>query len=148
MPKNANQTWNKDRRMANIAEFLGVEIGQRFNLRERETGTILSCFFIDNNGFWDGNCHDATSTLIDLLAGRYEIIQAPWKPKEDNVYWFTDAEGDSTWARWHGTVSDLALFAVGNCYGSIKEAEEKGRKTLKKLQDIYRNGVPILSEED
>lgn len=72
-----------------VAEMLGVELGEEFKVSITETFV----YKITENGLrrryqtdseWVGS---PPVTLTSLLRGDYSIVKLPWKPKEGEEYW-------------------------------------------------------------
>lgn len=75
-----------------IAEMLGVEIGEEFEIKGYK-GLVYK--FVDDelivNSIDDKGSSGLTAnmTLVSLLKGKREIIKLPWKPKKgDTCYTF------------------------------------------------------------
>ena len=111
-----------------IAEMLGVEIGEEFEVKGRE-----HIFHFVDNGLiayrTDGSVLPHENCLIYflwLINGEEEIIKLPWKPKKGETYYTFELLGDKWVVRpvWCGGFpNEYALFEKGWVYRSKEEAE-------------------------
>lgn len=116
--------------MPRIAQMLGVEIGEEFEIKGYK-GLIYK--FVDDELIV---CDDKTTeteyttanmTLVSLLKGEREIVKLPWKPKEGEYYYTFIYDCYHKWCvwqqRWSNHPFDLALLEKGWVYRSREEAE-------------------------
>lgn len=112
-----------------IAEMLGVEIGEEFEIKGYK-GLVYK--FVDDelivNSTYDKGSSGLTAnmTLVSLLKGKREIIKLPWKPKKGDVYYTFALLGDKWVVRplWCGGFpNEYALLEKGWVYRSQAEAE-------------------------
>jgi len=68
--------------MKQVAEMLGVELGEEFYLKK---GCFKYKLVKSGLLFKDGGWYDASITLAELLSGEKEI---EWQPKHGDFYWF------------------------------------------------------------
>lgn len=112
-----------------IAEMLGVEIGEEFAVKGYK-GLVYK--FVDDelmvNSTDDKGCSGLTAhmTLVSLLKGEREIVKLPWKPKERDIFYsFSTTYGK--WVvrsnMWAGAPCDYALLDKGWVYRTRAEAE-------------------------
>ncbi len=129
-----------------FAEMLGVELEQEFSLI-KSNGKKLDeytykitkngLYYKAKNGAW---CVDAQVTDY-ILNGKYEVVHKPWKPKNDEKYWYyTDFWGKATECKWINSGTDLMLWKVGNCFKTKEEAEVKGERIIERLNKEYEEG--------
>lgn len=113
-----------------IAELLGVEIGEEFKIKGRE-GAIYK-FIVDGLLVSDDDAEKVyTAThvpLVGLVRGDIEIVKLPWKPKEDETFYtFGIHATENKWVvvsvKWWDNVKNLALYKIGWVYRSQAEAE-------------------------
>ena len=113
-----------------IAQMLGVEIGEEFKIKGRE-GAIYK-FIVDGLlvSYDDAEkVYTATHVpLVGLVRGDIEIVKLPWKPKKDETFYtFGIHATENKWvvvsAKWWENVKNLALYKIGWIYRSQAEAE-------------------------
>lgn len=112
--------------MEQVANMLGVEIGEEFKVRCQD-GELSARFYIIDDGLYE-QCKDETplvnsALLRDLLIGRCEIIKLPWKPKGEDSYWYYSELHILEKSVWDGALFDLALYKLGKLYRTYEEAE-------------------------
>lgn len=113
-----------------IAKMLGVEIGEKFKIKEygekiyRFTNSGLQLIY--DNGVRNLNT-TTNMALSGLLSGDFEIVKLPWKPKEGEDYYTFIYDCYHKWCvwqqRWSNHPFDLALLEKGWVYRSREEAE-------------------------
>lgn len=113
-----------------IAQMLGVEIGEDFKIKEYNEPIYrfdadglkasYSCLMQKKLIF-------ANAMLGSLLAGKVEIVKLPWKPKNGEDY-YTFSISTGNWIvcrqRWTNHPIDFALLDKGWIYHSKKGAED------------------------
>ena len=113
--------------MAEIAKMLGVELGERFNI----TNCRGDYYFTDSDFKRDGDELAFYSTLYSILNGTYTIKRKPWKPEDNENYWYIDENGEA-WSgeAWRNRFDDceyasdhMNYYKLGNCYRTREEAE-------------------------
>lgn len=145
--------------MKQVAEMLGVELGERFWIgwteRRRDTEPRV---IIDQSAF-GGNTEYMLSDkgiqlcmtdesgnivrtehpdacLCGLLTGRYFIIKKTWKPKYEDVYWYIAKDKTTDAIYWRDSAVDIALYAMGNCFRTDAEAEAHREEMLQKMKEV------------
>lgn len=72
-----------------IAQMLGVELGEEFKIKGRE-GAIYK-FIVDGLLVSDDDAEKVYTTahmpLVGLVRGDIEIVKLPWKPRKGDVYY-------------------------------------------------------------
>lgn len=129
-----------------IAEMLGVEIGEEFDLCNGMDSSIrMGCIYKFSNDCLmcadedDKDCFGVASdkTLRYILNGSLKIIKIPFQPKEGERYWYVywNAKDpvDTTYTYWDGAVSNLADKYCGNCFRTEAEAEREKYNIYEKL---------------
>ena len=113
-----------------IAQMLGVEIGEEFQIKEY--GERIYRFA--NSGLqliYDNGVRNLNTTtnmaLSGLLSGDFEIVKMPWKPKERDIFYsFSTTYGK--WVvrsnMWAGAPCDYALLDKGWVFRTKEEAED------------------------
>lgn len=111
-----------------ICKMLGVEIGEKFEIKGRKGLTYK--FIIDELIVCDDDTeHGYTSanmTLVGLIRGNSEIIKLPWKPRKGDVYYTFALLGGKWVARpsWCGdSPNEYALINKGWVYRTYEEAQ-------------------------
>ena len=122
-----------------IAEMLGVEIGEEFQIRKfcYESPLPDKFKFEDNKLIVEqGYGASAEGTLRDLLGGMSEIVKLPFEPKEGDKYWYV------YWGTEHIRVTALPFEDddmhyhhkyCGNCFRTEAEAEREKYNIYEKL---------------
>lgn len=126
-----------------IAEMLGVELGEEFRLKENKTKNIVRprykitqeeglMYSVNRNEF-------ARSTLLlSIINGNYSVVKLPWKPKEgDRYYYYSASNGLVNYARWDDLCSELILWKVGNCFKTEEKARTKGKEIMEQIKKEY-----------
>lgn len=76
-----------------IAEMLGVELGEEFSLKDNKTKNIVRprykitqeeglMYSVNRNEF------ERSVSLMSIINGSYSVVKLPWKPKEGELYWY------------------------------------------------------------
>lgn len=126
-----------------IAEMLGVELEEEFSLKENKTKNICIprykitqeeglMFIVNRNEF-------ARSTiLLSIINGSYSVVKLPWKPKNDEKYWYySETFNQATYHKWSFGNYDLCLWKLGNCFRTEEEAGIKGKEIMEAIQKEY-----------
>lgn len=129
-----------------IAEMLGVEIGEEFDLCNGMDSSIrMGCIYKFSNDCLmcadedDKDCFGVASdkTLRCILNGALKIIKLPFEPKYREAYWiirFADdfePTPDDVW--WRGDTIDHMCKYCGNCFRTKAEAEKHKYEIYEKL---------------
>lgn len=121
--------------MKQVAEMLGVEMGERFDVKD-EYGDITADCFIDENGLHN-NCIDLVCTFERVLNGSAEIIKRPFRPNCNEEYWFVSCDGDVQVAIVDGeTTFDLMAIYMGNCFRTEAEAAAHKDEIMAKFREV------------
>lgn len=126
-----------------IAEMLGVELGEEFKIKGHEELTYR--FARDRLQLtYDNNIElsdlAAKVAFVALLNGKDEIVKLPWKPKKGECYYTFELLGDkwvvrSSW--WTGSPYGHALSDKGWIYRTRAEAEAALPKVAAELGVEY-----------
>lgn len=126
-----------------IAEMLGVELGEEFNLKDNKTKNIVIprykitqeeglVYSVNRNEF------ERSVSLMSIINGSYSIVKLPWKPKKGEVYWYySEAFQHACSSEWRDSLCDLLYWKSGNFFKTKKEANEKGYAFWKELKKEY-----------
>lgn len=102
----------------------------------------IKCYY---NKEWENI--DSDKWLIDIVFNEnYKIIPLTQKPKDGEEYWYITPNGNIHSVPCDSqATSDIALFLIGNCFKTEKEAEQNKEKILK----LLRRNEPLvdLNEE-
>lgn len=127
-----------------IAQMLGVEIGEEFEIKGRKGFTykfIIDELIVCNDNNTETAYISANITLVSLIRGNSEIIKLPWKPKKGDVYFTFGIFGDKWVVRslwWGGFPEEYALLDRGWVYRSEKEAQAALPSVAKELGVEYK----------
>ena len=127
-----------------IAEMLGVELGEEFSLKNNKTNELNECrykitqeegimYSIDREK-WVRSC-----VLVSIINGSYSVVKLPWKPKNDEKYWYySETINQATYHKWSFGNYDLCLWKLGNCFRTKEEAEAKGKEIVEQIMKEYK----------
>ena len=127
-----------------IAQMLGVEIGEEFEIKGRKGLTykfIIDELIVCNDNNTETAYISANMTLVSLIRGNSEIIKLPWKPKKGDVYFTFGRLGDKWVVRslwWGGFPEEYALLDKGWVYRSEEEAQAALPSVAKELGVEYK----------
>ena len=71
-----------------------------------------------------------------LLNGDFEIEKIPWKPKEDERYYFVDETEDISSYRNTYALLDACLIKCGWAFQTREEAEANRERVLKEMKEV------------
>lgn len=125
-----------------IAEMLGLELGQEFRIIGSHEKTIDDALFeITEDGLFSkaNNLSGKVTLMLDLLlSGDYKAVPKPWKPKKGDEYWrCSSIRGFVSSAIWLDDVIDLCGWKSGNCFRTKEEAETKGNEIMEQIMKEY-----------
>lgn len=127
--------------MPEIAKMLGVEIGEEFNLLNEDGEIVLYSpykFTGDSIIDYEGSTLRGWR-LWNLLTGDYTLQKRPWRPKDDDEYWFVELDGDVQYSYFYkDNESDLASLNMGNCFQSKEAAKAAVPEMLEKFEEIKK----------
>lgn len=112
--------------MPEIAQMLGVEIGEEFEIL-LETGGALDVgpYKFTSKTILDRDGEEIDGFLvIDLLNGIGTIQKRPWRPRVGELFWTINGKGDAEQYHFTNDVRDLALLNMGNCFPSKEAAKD------------------------
>ena len=121
--------------MKQVAEMLGVEMGERFDLKNAHNYTIKDCY-LDNDGLHNNRSILIECDFADILNGNAEIIKKPFRPKCDEVYWYIDRDGDAVRTSNDDKVFDYMAIYMGNCFRTEAEAEAHKDEIMAKFREV------------
>lgn len=124
--------------LPDVAKLLGVKFGERFNVRDTKGDVDFDYdYVLDATGLSyikdDKNVGD-NDILALLLSGRLEVDRGPFKPKNEERYYYPSVSGQCVRNMpWRGETIDYTLRALGMVYRSEEEAAKHFIEDYKKL---------------
>lgn len=128
-----------------FAEMLGLELEQEFvlidvdgNRKNKYTYKFTEDGVVYKSPTFTNWSINSLGTIGSLLNGDVKAVPKPWKPKEDEKYWYYSKVFNLAIShKWCVGNYDLLLFKVGNCFKTEKEANAKGKEIMKQIQKEY-----------
>ena len=122
--------------MSKVAEMLGVELGEEFNLVDKDgKPSAYNPYHIEEGGFIDCTGDDDAGFLAALLTGDFEIVRKPWKPKDGDEYYYIDVFGHAIKISYvRNDNSDCMKLRMGNCFRTREEAELNKERWLEYIK--------------
>lgn len=78
-------------KMEKVANMLGVELGEEFDLIYKNgMADKYNPYKIGKNGLFDCEGSYASIALHRLVTGEWTIKKAPWKPQDEEYYYYID----------------------------------------------------------
>lgn len=126
-----------------IAEMLGVEIGESFNVIGRGLGWNPH-YFSKEGKLIDCGGLTRSDRFLGIISGEYTIEKLPpepWKPKVGERYNTILGSGAILNSVWSGHSIDYYRFNAGNCFKTKEEiTPEIIERILKEMKGKYENG--------
>ena len=127
-----------------IAEMLGVEIGEKFDLYNMDSSIRMGCIYKFSNDCLmcadedDKDCFGVASdkTLRCMLNGSLKIIKLPFEPKDGEHYWYVlwnEHELGSSTSIWRENIDHYQSKYCGNVFRKQSEAEAHKYEIYEKL---------------
>ena len=110
--------------MKEVANMLGVELGERFQVFN-SVGSPYLCkfYFTEKDIVIDGTNNCAGADMLRLLIwGVYTIKRIPWKPTYHETYYSVGPGGTLEPGCWMNDFLDCMLYKLGNCYRTAADA--------------------------
>lgn len=126
-----------------IAEMLGVELGEEFNLKENKTKNIIRPRYkiTQEEGLMcstGGEEWNRSASLLAIFSGAYSIVKLPWKPKKGEAYWhYSEVWMEVISFEWEDCLYDFLLWKAGNCFKTKEEGDAKAKEIIEKLRKEY-----------
>lgn len=133
-----------------IAELLGVELGEEFALKDNhDNSTSNETYEFSENallykyGDDDSYCLASSITLCSLLSGDMEVAKLPWKPKRHETYYGFSFKTFSNpcWCvncfSWDESPADFAKLKAGWIFRTRAEANAALPAVAKELGVEY-----------
>ena len=127
-----------------IAEMLGVELGEEFSLKNNKTNELNECRYkiTQEEGIMYSIGREKwarSAVLISIINGSYSVVKLPWKPKNDEKFWYySETINQATYHKWSFGNYDLCLWKLGNCFRTEEEAEAKGKEIVEQIMKEYK----------
>lgn len=127
-----------------FAEMLGLELEQEFVLtdvdgkrKDKYTYKITEDGLLYRSPTFNWSI-SSLGTIGKLLDGDVKAVPKPWKPKKGEAYWhYSTLWKQATFLKWEGTIDDLILWKVGNCFRTEEEAKTKGKEIMEQIHKEY-----------
>ena len=121
--------------MEQVAKILGVELGEKFELKSSNDSCYTLAMFTDDGlkiveTNVSDQCFWKPYALEHLLKGNYTIKRIPWKPSYNDRYYSVTTGGMIEPGTWLGDFIDITLYKLGNCYCTAEEAESNCQKWI------------------
>lgn len=126
-----------------IAEMLGVELGEEFSLKSNTTEKINNARYkiMQEDGLMytvRGREWSRSTLMLTIINGTYSVVKLPWKPKEGDKYYYYSAANDLVnYARWDDLDIELISWKAGNCFKTEEEAKTKGKELMETIKKEY-----------
>ena len=126
-----------------IAEMLGVELGEEFSLKGNNTGEINNARYkiMQEDGLMytvRGREWSRSGLMLSIINGTYSVVKLPWKPKDGDSYWRYGANSNLAITQyWDTDGADLTNWKIGNCFKTEEEAFVKGKEIMEQIQKEY-----------
>jgi len=124
--------------MPEVLKMLGIETRENFNIEESAMNPhhFNDDYLLINSR---GNIMEYAN-IVEILRGVYTIEKLPWKPTEDDPYFFVMASGSINESIWSGHVVDYSLFNTNNCFRTTEEiTDEIKQQILSEMKGKYDN---------
>ena len=125
-----------------VAEMLGVELNEEFSLKHKD-GELLSKKYrispVAGLLLKIGDKWNQSGYIGEIISGNLTVVKLPWKPKEDEFYYYYSPYcGITCQERWMNTSSDYCMWKIGNCFRTREEASKKGKEIMEQIEKEYR----------
>lgn len=124
--------------ISKVAEMLGVEIGEKFNII-LANGNMSSYnpYEFKEDGLFDKEGDNSLSETGNLLIGKHSIERIPFKPKDNERYYYVDVDECIEYDYFYPTnIKHLCNFAIGNCFKNRQQAELHKEEMLTKFKEM------------
>lgn len=114
--------------MEQVAQMLGVELGEEFKIKDPKNGEIYNVVFkFDNSGLvrrepkpkrvWIPD----SGALHQLIIGGFEVVKKPWKPKKDEKYYYVSLLKGIVQTYFCEDHNDIMRYVLGNYFQTKEE---------------------------
>jgi len=124
--------------MPEILKKLGVEVGERFDIKGDGRIGFVNIYFDETYCLWDKDQKNINEIILLLIVGEYEIIKKPWIPKNGKCGYYVSPDGSIIATTFHKQYAcDTALVALGNCFQTKENAEDAKQEMLAKMKKVW-----------
>lgn len=135
-------------KMTEVAKLLGVELGEIFKVADDTFGeyrpyhrfTESADLEISDDGVeWES----ATAVVLKcLLMGDVRIVKLPWKPREDERYFYPLPSDKDLWGgtTWTDSNYDNIRLNRGLVFKTIEEAVAVAQRMVEVAEEAKENG--------
>lgn len=122
-----------------VAKMLGLELDEKFKLRNDEANYCDDTFYFSKYGLKELDAiYNCNGILDEILSGKAEIVKLPWKPKQGEKYWwYSLAWKQAIETKWVSSYSDLLEWKIGNYFRTEEEANAKGKALVEQIKNEY-----------
>mgnify|MGYP004512861801 CR=1 FL=1 len=132
--------------MANVAELLGVKLGENFRIISDISFIRRECYRLTEKGLEivrkneKDNRYDP-EILTELLTGRHSVDCVDWEPKKGDYFYTPNIHNPSPELRyskltWEGSDQDLYLFKNGLAFKEKEAAVYTAERILDQTRAI------------
>jgi len=123
--------------MPEVLKMLGVEVGEEFKVPGFATNPY---YFDEKYKLINANGEIKNYDVIWLINGKDEIEKLPWKPKDNELYYFVGPSGNVLPNTWCGKGADYYRFNSGNYFHAEEEiTPEIKERILREMKGPYEN---------
>ena len=137
----------RNNKMPDVARLLGVELGERFRIKEIHNDYVWWIAMDGLHGEVTARGTDAlraaalapklTDALWRLLIGMFTVRKMPWRPRKGDQYWYVAWTTDcgATFIHpetWRESFIDYLLLRSHNCFKTKDEAASHSLEIKKK----------------
>lgn len=123
-----------------VAEMLGVELDEKFMLKDEDNDFLPRTYKITNRGlFYEFSGEwERSAKLLDIVAGYLTIVKSPLKPCHlEKYYVYSVFHKKALETNWQGVTEDFLYWKLGNCFRTKEEAETKGKDIMEQIKKEY-----------
>ena len=125
-----------------VAEMFDLKLNEEFILAYTDGNRYNECkYMFTELGLVHSTDYgfEKSSLLHAVLSGSLVVKEIPWKPKEDEFYYYYSPYcGITCKERWYNTSSDYCMWKIGNCFRTREEASKKGKEIMEPIEKEYR----------
>ena len=102
-----------------IAQLLGVEMGQKFCVYSMKTGnTTKKQYYFDVDGLREVNGGKKINVYVfnELITGKFMVAAPVYTPTLGDTYYYVDVDSTIKETVWSNSIMDYSLFNLKNCF--------------------------------
>lgn len=134
--------------MAGVAKLLGVELEEKFKIKEAPTTSIYKIsekglvLHHEEEDWWEA----VPYMLALLLTGERKIVKLPWEPSHGDSYYMPSVVNSGKYLKlfWTGSEGDKSSYQQGLVYRTSREAI----KLAEEMLDVARKRFAVAKEEN